>query len=62
MNSIDNTIGIGDKVLYFGCRDVILTGTINEIREDQYIIMDEISKSLYVLHKNLILDTPVDNS
>lgn len=46
---------IGERVLYFGPRDVVLSGIITEITENSYVIEDDTTKIKHRVDHNHLL-------
>ena len=47
---------IGDKIFYFGSRDVVLSGVITEILENSYIVIDSTTRLKHRIFSGELLD------
>ena len=55
MKDLHNKRVVGDRVLYFGSRNVVLSGVITSIDDDTYLIKDDIAKVNYKIHSRQLL-------
>jgi len=47
MKTLEHNRSVGEKVSYFGSRNVVLNGVIIDIDSNMYVVRDDISKLVY---------------
>lgn len=57
MKTLANSRSVGEKVSYFGSRNVVLSGIIVDIDDNTYIVRDDTTQLVYRVFPNELLQS-----